>query len=144
MSACEMCHGRRWVFVEEWGVRKADCPMCLGVLLAESGEQLAAATARAERAEAQRDSLADQLMREEVDNARNGEARERAEAAEADLRAVVTSAERYLRRTHVRGQDNLAEKLGLAAPDLCLADGETWPCPTIAALDAQRPAEEES
>jgi hypothetical protein len=45
------------------------------------------------------------------------------------------------RALHQRGQDNLAERLGLAVPDLCLADGETWPCPTVAALDAQRPAE---
>lgn len=86
------------------------------------------ATARAERAEAARDEW--QQRWEKAVQYGGGILIER-NAAEAAIERV--------RAHHVRIVDNTAPRLGFTAPDMCRADGETWPCPTIAALDSTQP-----
>ena len=101
-------------------------------------DQRDAATSRAERAEEALERLEGERQRERDSFVLMGKS---ADGYRREMYAAAVVLER-VRALHVRGQDKLAERLGLAVPDLCLADGETWPCPTVAALDVVRPAED--
>jgi len=103
-------------------------------------DQRDAATSRAERAEEALERLEGERQRERDSFVLMGKS---ADGYRREMYAAAVVLER-VRALHVRGQDKLAERLGLAVPDLCLADGETWPCPTVAALDVVRPAEDGS
>lgn len=46
----------------------------------------------------------------------------------------MVAAHRRILELHRRAHDNVADRLGFAAPDMCAVDAGTWPCETVRAL----------